>query len=149
DNWAAGGDNFSLSLNSYLNLYAFYKKGKYSWDNLLDWYLGYINTTSLGARKNDDRIDLLSKYGYAISKNWNLTGLFDFRSQFFPGYNYTDTSRTLSSNFLSPAYVLLGLGFDYKPNTHLSVYLSPATIRWIIVKDDSLSAKGSYGVPAG
>ena len=29
-NWAAGGDDYSLSLNSYLNLYSFYKKGKNS-----------------------------------------------------------------------------------------------------------------------
>ena len=27
-NWSAGGDKFSFSLNSYVNLYAFYKKGK-------------------------------------------------------------------------------------------------------------------------
>lgn len=149
NNWAAGGDKFSLSLNSYLNLYAFYKKGKYSWDNTLDFYLGYINTTSLGARKNDDRIDVLSKYEYALSDHWNLAGLFDFRSQFFKGYTYTDTSKTLASNFLAPAYILVGIGFDYKPTKHLSIYISPVTERWIIVKDDSLSAKGAYGVPPG
>jgi hypothetical protein len=27
-NWAAGGDEFSLSLNSILNLFAFYQKGQ-------------------------------------------------------------------------------------------------------------------------
>src|SRR5687767_2817388 len=65
NNWAAGGDNFSLSLNSYLGLYAFYKKDRHSWDNTLDFNLGYVNSTSLGSRKNDDRLDVLSKYGYA------------------------------------------------------------------------------------
>ena len=29
-NWAAGGDNFTLSINSLLSLYAFYKKDKHS-----------------------------------------------------------------------------------------------------------------------
>ena len=66
-NWAAGGDEFSLSINSVLSLFAFYKKDKHSWDNTLDFNLGYVKTTSLGSRKNDDRIDLLSKYGYAIN----------------------------------------------------------------------------------
>src|SRR3954463_10631009 len=63
-NWAAGGDNFSLSLNSILSAYAFYKKNKSSWDNTLDVNFGYIRTTTLGTRKNDDRFDVLSKYGH-------------------------------------------------------------------------------------
>ena len=45
----------------------FIKKEKHSWDNTFDFNLGYVKTTSLGSRKNDDRFDLLSKYGYAIS----------------------------------------------------------------------------------
>ena len=32
-NWAAGGDDFSLSVNLVLSLFAFYKKDKHSWDN--------------------------------------------------------------------------------------------------------------------
>ena len=66
-NWAAGGDDFSFSLNSYLGFYAFYKKGRYNWDNTLDLNYGVLNTTSLGSRKSDDRIDLLSKAGYQIA----------------------------------------------------------------------------------
>jgi len=149
NNWAAGGDEFSLSLNSVLSLFAFYKEGKHSWDNTLDFNLGYVNTTSLGSRKNDDRIDILSKYGYALNDKISLAGLFNFRSQFFKGYTYDDTSRTLSSDILSPAYVLLSAGIDYKPVEGLSIFVSPITSRWVIVKDDSLAAKGLYGVDPG
>lgn len=46
-NWSAGGDDFSLSINSFLNVFAFYKKDKYSWDNTLDLNFGYVKTTSL------------------------------------------------------------------------------------------------------
>src|SRR6476659_3526339 len=59
-NWAAGGDKFSLSLNTILSAYAFYKKNKSSWDNTLDVNFGYLRSSSLGSRKNDDRFDLLS-----------------------------------------------------------------------------------------
>ncbi|MBN8785055.1 MAG: DUF3078 domain-containing protein [Terrimonas ferruginea] len=149
NNWAAGGDEFSLSVNSVLNLFAFYKKGKHSWDNTLDFNLGYVNTTSLGSRKNDDRIDLLSKYGYALNPKLNLAGLFNFRSQFFKGYAYEDTARSLTSDLLSPAYVLLSAGLDYKPIEGLSIFVSPATSRWVFVMDDTLSAKGLYGVDSG
>ncbi|MGZ8538849.1 MAG: DUF3078 domain-containing protein [Flavisolibacter sp.] len=148
-NWAAGGDDFSLSLNTQVSLFGFYKKGKYSWDNTLDMNLGFLKTTTLGNRKNDDRFDLLSKYGRAVSSKWNIAALFNFRSQFADGYTYTQNTKTFSSTFLSPAYILTSLGMDYKPNTALSIFISPITARWVIVKDDTISAKGLYGVEPG
>ena len=149
NNWAAGGDEFSLSVNTFLNLFSFYKKNKHSWDNTLDFNFGYVNTTSLGSRKNDDRIDLLSKYGYELNDKLNVSGLFNFRSQFFKGYTYEDDQKSLASAFLSPAYILLAPGLDYKPVTNLSIFVSPITSRWVIVKDDILSQKGLYGVDSG
>lgn len=148
-NWAAGGDNFSLSVNSLLSLFAFYKNGKNSWDNTFDFNLGYVNTTSLGSRKNDDRFDLLSKYGYALNPKLNVAGLFNLRSQFFKGYIFPDNVKTFSSNFMAPGYVLLSAGLDYKPTQNLSLYFSPATARWVIVRDTALSNKGLYGVEPG
>lgn len=149
-NWAAGGDDFSFSLASYLGFYAFYKKNRYSWDNTIDLNYGLLNSTSLGTRKNDDRIDLLSKVGYELKPKLNLAGLFNFHSQFSRGYNYTGTnSRELLSTFLAPAYVLVSIGLDYKPVDGLSVFVSPVTSRWTIVENDSLSAKGAYGVTPG
>ncbi len=149
NNWAAGGDNFSISLNAIASLYAFYKKERSSWDNTLDFNLGYLRTTSLGSRKNDDRFDLLSKYGYAVSSKWNLAGLFNFRTQLLKGYTFPDDVKTFSSAFLSPAYILLSAGMDYKPNKDFSIFMSPLTARWVVVKDDTLSAKGLYGVDPG
>jgi len=149
-NWAAGGDDFSFSLNTYLGVYAFYKKGKYNWDNTLDLNYGFLNTTSLGSRKNDDRINLLTKAGYGIAPKLSLSALFNFRSQFSEGYNYnSDGTKELLSDFMSPGYILLSLGLDYKPVEGLSIFVSPITSRWTIVRNDSLSAKGAYGVPVG
>ncbi|MBN9382840.1 MAG: DUF3078 domain-containing protein [Chitinophagaceae bacterium] len=149
-NWAAGGDKSSLSLSTLLSLYAFYKDGRRNWDNTLDLAYGLVQTTSLGTRKADDRIDLVSKYGYDIGKNWYLSGLFNFRSQFAKGYAYEgDTAKKLTSNFLSPAYVLLSLGLDWKPKPNFSLFLSPATARWVIVSNDSLSSIGAFGVDSG
>lgn len=148
-NWAAGGDNFSLSLNTLASLYAFYKEGRRSWDNTLDLAYGFVRTTSLGNRKNDDRLDLYSKYGYGISSKWNIAALGNFRTQFFKGYTYDNDTKTLASDFFAPAYLLLGVGFDYKPSPDFSIYLSPLTARWTFVQNDSLSAKGAYGVTPG
>lgn len=152
-NWAAGGDNFTLSLNSNLNLFALYKKKRLHWDNMLDLYMAYINTTTLGTRKNDDRIDLVSKLRYQFSDHWSAGLLFNFRSQMLKGYNYhddPDTSyRTFISSFMSPAYFIVSPGLEYKPNNNLSFFLSPITARWTVVLNDSLSAYGAYGVDTG
>lgn len=146
-NWAAGGEKFSLAANSLLSTYAFYKKDKHSWDNLFTWNLGYVKTTSLGTRKMDDRVELTSKYGYALTPKLNLSGLFNIRTQFFKGYEYPDAdTKIYTSNAFAPAYILLTPGLDYKPYQNLSIFVSPAAARWIVVTEDSL--RGLYGVPA-
>jgi hypothetical protein len=149
NNWAAGGENFSLSVNSQFSLYAFYTHGKHTWDNTFDMNLGYVRTTSLGGRKNDDRFDFLSKYGHAITSKLNIATLLNVRSQIFRGYTFTDSTKTHVSGFMAPGYLLLSLGLDYKPIKDLSIFISPATARWVFVKDTALSNKGLYGVPAG
>lgn len=149
-NWASGGDKFSLAINTYFNYFQYYKKGKYTWDNNLDVYLGFVKTTSLGSRKNDDRIDLVSKSGYEMTKKLYASALFNFRSQLFNGYTYgANNTATFASTILSPAYIFLSAGVDYRPNTHWSIFFSPLTSRWTIVMDKELSDRGAYGVQPG
>ncbi|MFM7672460.1 MAG: DUF3078 domain-containing protein [Bacteroidota bacterium] len=148
-NWAAGGDDFSLSANTNLNLFAIYKKNKHSWDNTFDLNLGYVNTTSQGGRKNDDRFDFLTKYGYSVDPKLNVSSLINLRSQSFKGYTYPGGVKTYSSTFIAPGYVLNSLGLDYRPVNNLSVYFSPLTARWVIVRDTALANRGLYGVTPG
>src|SRR5258708_32599317 len=149
-NWAAGGDNSALSLSTLLSVYAFYTDGRRSWDNSLDLAYGIVNTTSLGTRKSDDRIDLVSKYGYDLGKKWYLSGLFQFRSQFAAGYNYPNANtKVLTSDFLAPACVLESIGMDYKPNDNFSLFLSPITARELLVRYDSLAKVGAFGGDSG
>lgn len=150
-NWAAGGDNFSMALTSYVNYFIFYRQGKHTWDNNIDFNFGLVKSSSLGSRKNDDRVDFLSKYGYRVdtANKLFISTLFNFRTQFFDGYTYDGDSSTLSSTLLSPAYVLLSIGMDYKPIKGFSAFVSPITSRWVIVASRRISAKGLYGVDTG
>jgi hypothetical protein len=148
-NWAAGGDQFSFTINTILQLYSYYRKDRNSWDNTLDIFFGYINTTSLGSRKNDDRFDLISKYGYSLNKKVNLATLFNLRSQFIRGYTYPNNVKTFASTFMSPGYIIFSQGLDFKPKKNLSVFFSPLTARWVIVTDPELSRRGEYGVKPG
>jgi hypothetical protein len=149
-NWAAGGDDFSININTTINLYATHKKNNFNWDNSLDMVFGFLKTTTLGARKNDDRIDFVSKQNYSFDKKATVGTLLNFRSQFFNGFSYSSKGeKNLASSFMAPGYVLTSLGVDYKPKKELSVFMSPLTSRWVIVNNDSLATKAAYGVDSG
>jgi len=138
-----------MSMTTYLNAFAYYQKGKNSWDNNLDFNFGLMDATSTGARKNDDRINITSKYGYQIdsSGKWLLSGLVNFRSQFFDGRQYfTADSSSLISSFLSPAYGVASAGIDYQPDKDFSIFASPLTARLTIVLDRYLAEQNLYGI---
>ncbi len=148
-NWAAGGEQNTLGINSILNYAVNFRKDKKTWDNYIDLAFGFQNATSFGSfRKTDDRIDLTSKYGHRLSKKWYAAGLINFNSQSLRGFIYTDSSRTKLSNFLAPGKLLVSVGFDFRPNSRFSVFVSPLTTRWLIKKDGDFYALEKFGVPA-
>jgi hypothetical protein len=75
-NWAAGAEKASFSLNALINSFAYYKRERHAWDNTVNLQYGLVNATSIGTRKNDDRIDLLSRYGYQLKNpKWYISAL--------------------------------------------------------------------------
>ncbi|TDW99404.1 DUF3078 domain-containing protein [Dinghuibacter silviterrae] len=152
-NWAAGAQDFTMSLNTADNFWAFYKKGRVSWDNTLTANYGFTNTTDLGLQKSSDLFDLLSRYGYQLdSGKWFISAMFDFRSQFTNGYNYYKNqqgkdSNQLISQFMAPAYILLSPGVQYKPKDWFSLFLSPVSARWIVSTNKTLAP--SFGIDTG
>ena len=143
-NWAAGGQN-SIATSAFVNLMANYKKEKTTWDNTLDLAYGMTKIGNDPLRKSDDKIDLNSKYGHLAINKWYYSALINFKSQFTDGYNYPKDS-VIVSRFLAPAYILLSIGMDYKPNDDFSFYFSPATGKITIVNDQKLADAGAYGV---
>lgn len=144
-NWSAGGEN-SLSSNGYINWFGDYKKGKSIWENRLDLAYGLTKQGTQDFRKNDDKIDLSSKYGLQAKEKWYYSVLFNFKSQFADGFDYLEDTTLLLSGFLSPAYTSIGVGMDWKPKDYLSLYISPVTARWIIVNNQDLADMGAFGV---
>ena len=145
-NWAAGGEN-SLGANSFLNLFANLKQGKTTWDNSLDLAYGMVKLGDANVRKSDDKIDLVSKLGHnVIHKNLFLSANLNFKTQFGKGYSYPNDS-VIISDFMAPAYLMLGLGMEYKPYPYLSISFLPLTGRLTIVNDTSLSQV--YGLDPG
>lgn len=146
-NWVAGGEN-AISTTAILNLFANYKKDKVVWDNSLDLGYGLMKSGSAGTRKNEDKIELNSKYGYKAFANVFYSALVNYRTQFAKGYNYPNDSVPIS-RFNAPGYLTVSLGLDYKPNDFLSVFVSPATGKFTFVSDQALADAGAYGVEPG
>lgn len=147
-NWAAGGQS-SMSGVFLVNYLANYKKDSLSWDNFLDLRYGFLKEDQKDLTKSSDKIEFNSKVGYATGGGWNYTALVNFKSQFAAGYNYPRTPNdNYISKFLAPAYINIALGMDYK-NDFISFFASPATGKFTIVSDDTLSARGEFGVDPG
>jgi hypothetical protein len=145
-NWAAGGQN-SLAINGIFSLFANMKQGKSVWDNSLDLGYGLLKQgKDADFMKTDDKFDFTSKYGREAFKNVYYAALLNFKTQMTPGYKYPDTENKISDLF-APAYLLIALGLDYKPNPYFSAFLAPLTVKFTIVTDTALS--DDFGVTPG
>ncbi len=148
NNWAAGGQN-SVSLNSYLGLYANYSKARTTWENSLDLGYGLLKQGQGDFVKSDDKINFSTKYGYRLTREegkWYFSALADFKSQFAEGL---DESDSVISRFLAPGYLIIATGIDYKVRDYFSVSLAPVTGKFTFVTDETLYNNGAYGVDPG
>ena len=147
-NWAAGGIN-ALSVTTLGNVYANYAKDKIVWNNNLDVAYGMIQNKGQELRKNEDKIDFLTKFGHTSPvKNVNYAVLANFKSQFAPSHTYDaqNVKSPMISTFLAPAFILASIGIDFKPKPYFSVYLSPATGKFTIVNVNDNSIKTAFAV---
>ena len=142
-NWSAGGFS-SVSGIGQFNAFANRKKGRHAWDNSVALAYGLLAQDGQDAVKTDDRIELNTKYGYELAKSWYLAALAQFKTQFTEGKDHATGARI--SDFMSPGYLIMGLGLDYKPNDHFSAFISPATAKLTFVGDQELADAGAYGV---
>ncbi|NCD41418.1 MAG: DUF3078 domain-containing protein [Bacteroidia bacterium] len=148
-NWAAGG-NGSVALNTFGNFGLHYKEGNSDWENKLELAYGLIKPENEILKKSDDRIYFESKYGVKATEKLDYTTLLSFRTQFVEGYNYPEgEEKVYLSNVLAPAYLNLSVGINWKPAEFLSVFLSPASARYLLVNDQILANQGAFGVEPG
>ncbi|MDP2176766.1 MAG: DUF3078 domain-containing protein [Bacteroidota bacterium] len=164
-NWSQGGtNNTAIIANSSLFAIFHPASDKYIWENYLDLAYGVIrngggkidnpNDPSLKITnpfvKNEDKLVFLSKYGRKINDKLNYSGLLSLNTQMFPGWAADDILREKShvSNFLAQGFGFVSIGFDYKPKPFLSIYASPITAKYTIVREQRLADLGLYGVEA-
>jgi len=143
-NWAAGGQN-SIGLVSLACVHANYKKDKISWLNSVDLEYGFQKIDNSPLQKTTDKIEATSNLGYTAFDHTLAGVLVNFKSQFAPGYQFLNDSNLLSK-FMAPGYLTIAVGLTYNPNKTLSIFMSPATLKYTFVEDQMLADEGQYGV---
>ena len=159
-NWVAGGYN-NYTLAGYIDANANYKKEKMIWNNRLQLDYGFLYSQDKPIiQKNKDRIYLESKWGYETPiRHLSYSASFDFKTQFDDNWNYGTPksfagdeptredwlgARVLKSGLFSPAYINLGLGVLWTPNSWLSVNFAPINAGYVIVQNEGL--RKTYGM---
>ena len=128
-NWAAGGKN-NVNGIAYAKLHLLYHKDAIAWETNFDTDFGmtWIDQKEDAFQKSSDNIKLATKFGWEFKKNWYLTVLGGFQSQYALGRNYTEGYNNIISKWLAPSYTDISVGIDYKysyKGADFSVYLSP------------------------
>ena len=144
-NWSAGGENTtnaSFSMDYQYN----YAEGKTKWDNRAILLYGTNKQGSGDFLKTDDRIDITSTYGYEAKGDWYYALEGNFKTQFYDGF---EDDTLFSSTFMAPGYLTISPGMEYEPSEDFKVMFSPVSSRLTFVNDDTLSARGAFGVTPG
>ncbi len=139
-NWAKGGENnisSVLDVESALNYNN--KETKVNSSTTARLALGLQASGKYdGIRKNLDILEINSKINHKAFGKFDLSGLFQFKSQFLPGYNYPNDSVKVS-RFFNPATFIFGYGLEYKPDKNTSISFSPISYKGTFVPDTSIN----------
>jgi len=146
-NWAKGGESAlaALIISKYT---ANYSKPKVKWENSAEFRYGVSKSKSRGLEKNDDKIELQSRFGLSAFKKWYYSAESNFRTQIANGYVFPDKVNPISA-FMAPGFLTFSLGLDYKPNKDFSLFLSPLTSKTTYIRDTVLIKPSKFGLLPG
>jgi hypothetical protein len=158
--FGAGEDKIGIGGN--VNFYAKYKKNRVNWDNFAGLTFGIQRLGSfrreIPFQKSVDELRISSNFSYAITEESPFGYSMDllFLSQVTPTYDGNLLSAPKGSNllpiakFFSPATITVSPGIAYKKTTKFGTFnalLSPASLKMIVVTEESIARQGLHGNP--
>lgn len=156
-NWITGGVN-NVSLTLLLDYDFNLKKGDLEWINRLDGAYGLVKNQDESIKKNEDRLEVYSLLALKNKGRWSYSALFNLKSQWSNGYEYTLNQsgvqdRNLTTKFLSPAYTQIGVGMFYKKDDNFWFNYALLSARYIrvnsIFTENLLDGENYFGVEKG
>ena len=156
--WASGGVN-NISLGFSVDYEVHYRENGWSWDTKSSgsYGLSYIQGDKF-LKKTNDRLEINSLLGKEFSDTWSYSTILNFKSQIAHGYRFGtneegEETRSLRTQFFSPAYLQFGVGLYWKKSTDLWLNIAPFTQRITFVSrqftQDLAEDKGYFGVSKG
>jgi hypothetical protein len=152
-NWQEGGLN-SLAFTTSLDGATERKGERWAQSYSARLALGYIDQEEQELRKSEDRIRLqanLQYQGDGFFKRFNPTLAGDLRTQFAPGFSYSDNPYTddfpdnpragreppvRTSSFFAPGTLTQSVGLTYNPLDQLSLRFGAASKQTIVTNPD-------------
>ena len=134
------------------------KKGDLEWINRLDGAYGLVKNQDESIKKNEDRLEVYSLLALKNKGRWSYSALFNLKSQWSNGYEYTLNQsgvqdRNLTTKFLSPAYTQIGVGMFYKKDDNFWFNYALLSARYIrvnsIFTENLLDGENYFGVEKG
>ncbi len=148
-NWAKGGENNISSVLDVTSAMNYNNKvTKVNSSTSARFAIGLqASGRNADIRKNLDILEINSKLNHKAFGKFDLSGLFQFKTQFLPGYNYpNDTVKV--SKFFNPATFLFGYGLEYKPDKNTFISFSPVSFKGTFVPDTANINQTKYGIAA-
>jgi hypothetical protein len=148
-NWAKGGENNISSVLDVTSAMNYNNKvTKVNSSTSARFALGLqASGRNADIRKNLDILEINSKLNHKAFGKFDLSGLFQFKTQFLPGYNYPNDSVKVSK-FFNPATFLFGYGLEYKPDKNTFISFSPVSFKGTFVPDTANINQTKYGIAA-
>lgn len=148
DNWYQGSVNAFTMLGN-VKASANYKKENISWENTLEWRIGVSTIAGDSIHKlntTDDRLQIYSKFGYQVHKQWYVSMFADFKTNLLP--NFQKNSNKLNASFLTPLHYSMGVGVDCKIWKGLTINFSPVTYKMVYayVDDPNIINIADFGL---
>lgn len=133
-NWSAGGKN-NVNGVAFAKLRLLWSRDNFAWDTNLDTEFGlsWIDQDEDPLQKSSDKLNFSTKFGWKFHKDWYLTVLGGFQSQYAMGYEYLTGYNPVISRWMAPAYADFSVGIDWKPSNIFSLYISPVAGRVTMV----------------
>lgn len=145
-NPVVGAGSNRIGFGALLSFFADRNTDAYSWTNLLSLQLAVqrIGSSDNPFEKNLDLLRYITRLGkHTDNEKLDIAFDGDLRTSFLPTFEgnlLRDNGAPLLSKFFAPATLQAGLGIDYRTNEHISLFFSPASVKWIYVGNDEIAA---------